>query len=383
MVLESVSSEVHVGVPLYTGDMFSLVVPSVARIPLEEGIHIDVTTRKSKLSMHNPKDILRKFVGALGVAKVVAESGLTLHEPWANTRIEQDDSVSVYGRTVTPEAWRKPVDTVNRTGTTTDTIGDHYPVSKLQRLFRSYIPGWEREVKTMRLFDRVAIGSDIADKEDQWTATIWESDDQEVVVVKDVRHVDGIHIMVRPKKGFDVARQWQVKRGTSENTVEDRHIAQPDLVRTIEGAAIALGVRTLLGGKGEIHNSGNWAKGLRTSDEALGKLDAVALRENPKVEKRRHRPDRARADESFGTKSHFHIYIPEGEGPVVLPAMYHEEVTDKLQSAQGDERAALERIARQWKAIRPLPEDELRVIREKIGQGALTNWIKNHCVGTF
>lgn len=383
MVLEAPVTEGNLATSLYTGDSISLIVPSVAKIPIEEGIHIDVVGR-SDVKKNDPKNILRRFCAALGAAKVVAESGLTAREPWANTRIEADNSVSVYGRTVTAQAWRKPVDTVNRAGTATDRIGDHYNVSKLQRLLRSYMPGWERFARTVQLFDAPTIGHDIPDKEDQWTATIWESEDQEVVVVKDVRHINGIHVMVRPKKEYEIARQWQAQRGTSEEAVANRDIDQPELRRTLEGAAIALGVRTLLGGKGEIHNSGNWAKGLRTTDEPLGKLDVAALRNNPKVEKLSHRPDIAYSDRSFGSKSYFHLYIPEGDGPVVLPAMYHEEVQDKLNAgAQGPEREALQKIADQWKAILPLPEDELLSIRQKLGNGALTGWLEMHCKGSL
>lgn len=383
MVIEIAPSDPNVGTPLYKGASISLDIPSIAKIPLEEGIQIDVSAGK-QYRKNDQKSVLRAFTGALGAAKVVAESGLTPGEPWANTRIESDDSVKVYGRTVTPEAWRKPVNTVNRQGTATHTLDQHYPVDKLKRLFRSYMPGWERAARAVQLFTGDSIGHDIADKEDQWTATLWESADQEVVVIKDVRHLQGTHIIIRTKKGYDLQRQWQTQKGTSDDAFHNRDIEQPELRRTLEGAAIALGVRSLLGGKGEIHNSGNWAKGLRTNDEPLGKLDASELMKNPKVEKRRHRPDIAEIDTSFGTKSHFHVYIPEDNAPVVLPALYHEEVSEKLQAGvDGKDREALEAIAAQWKAIPPLPKEELLAIKQKLGNGALTHWLATHCQGSL
>jgi hypothetical protein len=143
------------------------------------------------------------------------------------------------------------------------------------------------------------------------------------------------------------------------------------LQQTIEVTAVAIGAQKLLAqGRGELHNSGNWAGGLKSTEEEGGKLNLENFKENRRVEKRAHRPDIARLENQINTGMHTHIYIPES-GPVILPEMSRDEANKKNR----------EDIVRQWDAIPAANTTQLEEIRMKLSGGKLTKWLEENCQG--
>ena len=137
-----------------------------------------------------------------------------------------------------------------------------------------------------------------------------------------------------------------------------------------------------MGGKGEIHNSGNWAANLSfIEDEPLkGKFSKDNLLSHPKAEKRRHRPDIATDDQKIETYSHFHVYIPKS-GPVILPTMKHEEAREALAktvSTDTFKRNEAQSALEQWDRNYPPTEEQLQIIQEKLGNGRLSIWLKEN-----
>lgn len=369
------------GITLFESNGIKLFVPKKPNVPLNEGISVRVEGIGT--AADKTKETLRQFVFALGAGKVVAESGQTPNEPWANTRIGNSftgdmDVVDVYGRNAqNPDSWRKPVDANNRNVLKIDSLAPYYKEMKLIKLFKRYMPKWEKLANIIRLFpDGI---NETKTQLPETSTTVWESDRFRVSVNTDP-HLKGIHILVDPKE--KISRQWQTVRETKEN-VENEEMVQKYVQQVTEAAAISLGVRQIIfGGKGEIHNSGNWAGGLKDVSEG-GALSTENLAQNPKREKKLHRPDLiASKDKDFGTAVHFHIYVPENPNdPVVLPVMSKGEAQDRLKIAkeQGIAGSTYQAIIDQWDAIPKTDSATVLDIRNKLGNKALTQWLEENC----
>ncbi|MDO8461165.1 MAG: hypothetical protein Q7S38_01840, partial [bacterium] len=251
------------GITLYKQNNLEIFVPRKQNIPQEEGIHIEVSDGSD--SADTPKQVLRRFLFGLASAKVVAESSQTPQEPWANTRIEKDKIVSVYGRNAfNPSSWRKPVDTLNRKVLEKDTLAPGYDEKRLKTLFERYIPKWEKLASAMNLFPDQVTAQDVSNEDFKDYAVIWRSGTHTITIQKEP-HLTGYHLVVHANEAM--ARQWQtVKESTKD--VEEQKMVQKYIQATLEATAIAMGIQDLIAPKvGEIHNSGNWAEGLKTIDE--------------------------------------------------------------------------------------------------------------------
>ena len=202
-------------VPTIYGQRTKIIFPNPPNIPLSEGVHVVVDGLEPE-SGTSPKEVVERFVVGLGVAKAIAESAVT-PEPWANTRIDKNGTrVSVYGRSLDPKAWRKPVDTVNRTVEAIHLGHVAYKFKKLKTLLAKYAPMWEAKARSIQLFalnQDKTIGQDVFEVLGH-AYKLWENDAFDLVLIKKEPHVTGLHFIVSPKKGY--ARQWQTIRGTSE-----------------------------------------------------------------------------------------------------------------------------------------------------------------------
>lgn len=345
------------GLSLYESSRFNVFVPSKPNIPLNEGLHIQISDGHD--IEDSPKEVLERYTLALGFAKVLAESGQT-QDAWANTRIEDGQKVSAYGRVPGEEkSWRKPVDTFNRNVPEIIKLEPNYDTQRLRALSARYLPKWETLAGNISLFKDGVNGKDIESSSSKEEVPVWESDKSTLVVISNP-HLNGIHLVVHPKEGF--RRQWQTIGGLGQE--------QTYIQATLEATAIAMGVQKLLAeGKGEIHNSGNWAPDLKIIDEG-GKLDLQKFQENRKVEKRLHRPDIATEENQINTGMHTHIYVPM-EGSVILPEMSKQEAI--LRSRRD--------VVRQWEAILPTSQSQLEEIKTKLGEGKLTQWLEENCKG--
>lgn len=345
------------GISLYKSNRFSVFVPSKPNIPLNEGLHVGVSDGHDVSDF--PKEVLARYTMALGSAKVLAESGLT-QDAWANTRLEDGQMVSAYGRVPgVEESWRKPVDTFNRNVTEISQLDPNYNTAKLQELFGRYLPKWEQLTNNMELFTSGVNGKDIAEPSSKEEVPIWENDRFTLVVVTKP-HLKGIHLVAHPKES--VKRQWQ--------TVIGQDAGQIYIQQALEATSIAMGVQKLLAeGRGEIHNSGNWAGDLKSIEEG-GKLNMQKLEENRKIEKRLHRPDLASSENQIRTGMHAHVYIPEN-GPVVLSEMSKSEAI---------ERGRLD-VVKQWEEIPATTPAEIEAIKAKLNEGKLTRWLEENCKG--
>lgn len=83
---------------LYRSPRFDVFIPSKPKMPLNEGLHIQVSSGHDQFDP--PKEVLGRYAMALGSAKALAESGIP-QDAWANTRLEQGQVVSTYGKLAT------------------------------------------------------------------------------------------------------------------------------------------------------------------------------------------------------------------------------------------------------------------------------------------
>lgn len=351
------------GITLYKSDRFDVFVSS--NVPISEGLPIQISDGHD--AEDSPKEVLARYLMAEGVAKMTAESGQT-PDAWANTRLEEGQVVSSYGRVFGNEkSMGKPVDTLDRNVPEVNSLEPNYNTQKLQELSSRYLPKWEQLANNIELFRNGVNGKDVSVTTKD-VATIWENDNLKLEVIINP-HLKGMHLMVSPKESFQ--RQWQTIKPVTD--VEKMIYAQQEqiyLQQTLEVTAISMGVQKLLAqGKGELHNSGNWAGGLKSTKEG-GKFDLEQLAENRRVEKRAHRPDIAQKEDQINTGMHTHIYIPES-GPVVLPEMSKD---DAVQKGRAD-------IVKQWEEIPSATGAQLEEIRMKLSGGRLTQWLEKNCQG--
>lgn len=356
------------GVAFYRSEHFSVFVPQKPKIPLNEGLHVQVSSGHD--SSDSPKEVLARYLMAEGAAKIIAESGKT-PDAWANTRLEEGQVVSAYGRVPgVEESWRKPVDTLNRSAPEISDLGSNYDTQKLQNLSARYLSRWEKLAESMELFRNGVNGKDVSEVTKD-VATIWENEKIKLEVIINP-HLKGLHLMVSPKESFQ--RQWQTTKPIMVTDLESNqavNVAQQTYIQqTLEVTAVAMGVQKLLAeGKGELHNSGNWAGGLKSTEEG-GKLDLSSLAKNRKAEKKLHRPDIAMPENKINTGMHTHIYLPES-GSVILPEMSRDEAVQK----------GREDVVKQWDAIPSANGAQLEEIRIKLSGGKLTKWLEDNCKG--
>lgn len=360
------------GATLYKSDKFDVFVPKKPNIPLNEGLHIEISDGHD--SADSPKEVLARYTLALGSAKVLAESAVT-QDAWANTRVEKGQTVSVYGRVPGVEkSWRKPVDAFNREVPEIANLEPNYDTQELQKLYRRYLPKWEQLINKVSLFKK---GVNEKDIEGRNNYIVWESDKFIVDVVGEP-HIRGYHLVVNPKTSFK--RQWQtVKPGINPNPVIDEkgkvnayiEKEQAYVQATLEATAVAMGIQKLLAeGRGEIHNSGNWDPYLRTKDDG-GRLDLKNFQMHRKMEKQSHRPDIAKPDKQFGTSMHVHVFIPEKDGSFQPIEMFKQEAIER---GRAD-------VVKQWDETPPTTPVQLEEIKAKLGSGQLTKWIEENCQG--
>jgi len=322
------------------------------------------------------------MVFAIASAKAIAESSYT-RDFWANTRITNNDEVHAFGRVPEEDSsWRKPVKTLPSPQEIPQqdiNIKKYYDLEKLQKLFKRYMPLWEKLAQKISLFPEGVNGKEQPYSE-KTHEIIWSNGRFEVQLFRR-GHLNGYHLMVSPvgqlKENFE--RQWQTIIETGEEQMIQEYIQA-----TLEATAIAYAIRSLVNeGKGEIHNSGNWAKGLKPKEEG-GALSLENLRKNRKKEKRRHftrikigKDGRLEIvkepEESFGTSMHVHVYIPlEGE-EVVLPEMSKEEA---LQRGRND-------IVAQWDNIKPLTDEQIKDVIDKLHGEKLNQYLEDHFKGNL
>lgn len=352
-----------------------IIIPKNPHIPLKEGLQVQIFGKHDQFDQ--PREVLKRYLFALGSAKVIAESALT-SDAWANTRIENGQEVNAYGR-VPGEAnsWRKPVNTFDRGNTEIESL-EPYQEEKLKKLFSKYMPKWGKLGKRINLFNEGINGKDI-DKIGEGDPVIWENDNLNVAIIRNP-HLNGYHLVVNPKESF--ARQWQTVRETPED-IDNERMVQSYIQSTLEATAVAIGIRQLLsGGRGEIHNSGNWAGDLKSIEEG-GKMSLQELAAHPKKEKKSHRPDIAVPEKAIATSMHAHVYIPESGSVVILPAMSIGEAKERKEAATKDglQTEEYDNIIKQWEDIEPLQQEQLAEIRNRIGSGKLNKWLEDNCQG--
>lgn len=411
---------------LYHGSIADIIIPSPPKIPLTEGLHIGVTNHSDQNEL--PKQVLSRFLLGLGVSKTMAESQTLSQDFWANTRIEEGNNVSVYSRRPgSADSWRKPVNTVGRENTDVNNFPER---DKYEKLLGKYMPKWEKLAQSMELFPDGVNGQD-HDEESGEGPLLWDNPDFKVELIRK-RHLSGLHIVVHPKEGFQ--RQWQTVR-ESETDVENQKMIQTYLQRTLEATAVAHTIKNLLGDRGEIHNSGNWAAGLKFVDEG-GVLSREGIESSPRLEKRAHvvrydsespepyvlenneriffpkisqkdaQDSLAQAKKeglsleeqkkfeeaiatwdkinkiSFKTGMHVHIYIPKEGLDVVLPEMSKDEAMARKQQAisRGEPVETFDAVIKQWDETGEATEEDIIQVRNAL-RGKVTERLTNFYQG--
>ncbi|MBI3620103.1 hypothetical protein HY214_03110 [Candidatus Roizmanbacteria bacterium] len=372
--------------------------------PLQHGLNIKITEKDK--SPATPKATLRKIVTALGTAKAIAESGYT-RDVWANTRRDQRGDIWAIGRVPDEKnSWRQPVPHLEDSpGGPNEPIDRYYDRNKLKRLFDLYIPQWEKLTKHMALFVKGVNGKDEKTEIEDNGLRLWTNDKYEVALWKQ-GHLTGYHFMVSPigeLKNF-FQRQWQTVM-ESPGEIANQTMVQKYILATTEATAVVMAIENLLmqanviTAPGEIHNSGNWAKGLQIEDQG-GALSLDYLRSsssNPgeyspqrKAEKRRHArlSEKAAADREkndFGTNMHIHGYFPPEASQVNLPAFSRPEAVEKRDAAlkigDAEEAQKYEEIISQWDRIKPLTAEQIDRAASAIGAGKINRWLTDYCQG--
>lgn len=353
---------------LYVGQLAEVVLPPLPSIPPEEGVHCMVTSGHD--AGDPPRAVAARYLLGLGVAKAIAESGITA-DAWVNTRLEVGQRLSVYGRT--PEnsvSWRKPVVTHGRAVTPLEGEHPSGDMARLASLLGRYLPLWERLAVSMELFpEPPPVGKDVFGDIGH-AYKLWEGVRHDIVLIKQP-HLDGWHFVVSPKEGF--ARQWQTRLPGRHDDVS-RQLVQA----SVEGWAIAQVIWELFGRRGEIHNSGNWANQLQLIKESpKGRVSLERLRAHTKQEKRRHRPDIATIDTSLDTHTHTHVYIPRTSDVVTLPIMKREEAVERLASVESasPEAQELQEIIAHWDSLPKATAEDVSVAQSFLGTGKLSHFL--------
>lgn len=141
---------------LYTSPSFKIVTRTPTAIPVEEGLSFHIKGLNDAID--TPREVFQRYTIALGAAKLTAESAHT-QDFWANTRVENGNTVSVYGRVPENEdSWRKPADTRRSSDTA---IEERYDTERLKRLMTKYIPKWETLTEHMALFANEDVGENV------------------------------------------------------------------------------------------------------------------------------------------------------------------------------------------------------------------------------
>jgi hypothetical protein len=359
---------------LYHGNLADVVLAPLPIVPSEQGIHLLVTDGHD--AKDTAKGVAMRYLLGLGVAKSVAE-GAHLPDAWANIRLEKAQRLSVFGRSpFSEEGWRKPVlkSLLDDPHMKADPKGD---IGQFTKFLQRYMPSWEQEAQRMKLFSEAGgVGHDVfADIGHAYK--LWEGNRHDVVLIKEP-HLDGYHFVVSPKASFD--RQWQTKRPGQKEGEENL------LQTSTEGWGIAHGIWSLFGKKGEIHNSGNWANGLKLAEsDPEGKLSRDALLANRKLEKRRHRPDIVSDNDRIDTHTHTHVYIPRSTKIVDLPIMKKAEAAALLTQTDGKgPRAELyQRVIDHWDRLPKATAVDVDVAQKVLGNDKLTKRIQHTLQGTL
>jgi hypothetical protein len=100
------------GISLYKSEKFNVFVPKKPNIPLNEGLHIQVSDGHDRDD--SPRDVLARYLMMEGAVKMLGECSLT-PDVFPNTRLEKGQIVAGYGRVFGEDSsMGKPVDTLNR-----------------------------------------------------------------------------------------------------------------------------------------------------------------------------------------------------------------------------------------------------------------------------
>jgi len=368
-----VESEKTTGYQFFeTQNGITLSIPENPPIPNQEGITIQVKSTSPEISP-SPKNPLQKLFYALAAAKVTAEGNMFFPlNAWANTRIRKDsvgeDLVEVYGRVPGKESsWRKAVNPQDNQPAQNpqNVIKKNY----FERFAKRYFELWQKKSPDINLFNRQIEPETLPDQVDLKgeLVEVWKTERYSVVLVSEP-HLKGIHLMVYPRNSYwkeKLTRQWRTDGGDEQF-----------VTGTLEATAIALAAQQLIApGQGEIHNSGNWASGLKTTDEG-GKLSLQQLNENPKMELRSHRPDLVEKGKGspVGANVHVHLYIPEDGGPVVLPTMSKKEAQQRLETAkqEGKPLDVYQKDLALWGKTKPLSQEDFQRVKNALENGKLT-----------
>lgn len=397
------------GITLYHGLNTRVYVPERTAVPLQEGIHLKIDNLGKRSSQ--PKDILSRFLLGLGTAKVVAESSHT-RDLWANTRIEHDGEVSVYGRVAQEKtSWRKPVDMVRRETGTTNTLHPYYNENTLVRLLGKYLPKWEQLRSRISLFTDKTLPIETFLKADEANDRLWTNGKIEVKLMKAFpwQHTPGLHFIVAPTEAYQ--RQWQTVIEPTGGNPDSSPMYQSYLQTTLECAALSLAIQELIGpNEGEIHNSGNWTEGFLFAGEKsdIGNVNIDRILQGDIVGEKREHFTRfsigtdgnihpvERYSQGFGKKSpksHFHLYMPPNGAVVDLPSMWPWEAYEKMDEARKASQPTneFEEVINKWKKVYPATESQMRkkesfptlsqeqldVVNQKLGNGKLTKLISS------
>lgn len=355
---------------LYKGKLDEVRIPAVPSLSRDLGSHIIVTSGHDRSDA--PRDIARRYLLGLGVAKVVAESGVT-QDAWANTRLEKGNVLSIYGRNPeNPQSWRKPV-VARLRESNSKSISDEESYG-LAKLFARYLPLWEALGRNMRLFPKSAGVMRDTFGDIGHAYKLFETSLYDVVLIKKP-HLDGYHFVVSPKEGF--ARQWQTRLAGQKEDVSGK-LTQS----SVEGWGIAEGILHLFGNRGEIHNSGNWADKLQLTEASVGgRMSLARLSENRKLEKRSHRPDIALVDAAIDTHTHTHVYIPRSGYTVTLPSMKLEEAQRLLQTAGDAEKGPLQAVVDHWTRLPEASVQDVDEAQSVLHHGKLATFIATQLRG--
>ena len=355
---------------LYKGRLDEVRLPVIPNLSRDMGAHVIITSGHDRSDA--PRDILRRYLLGLGVAKVIAESGIT-QDAWANTRLEKGNVLSIYGRNPdNPDSWRRPVVANPRKSN-----GESFSSAELRdltKLFGRYLPLWEDQGRLMRLFPKYDGPAQEGLVDIGHAYKLVEMPRHDVVLIKKP-HLDGLHFVVSPKEGF--ARQWQTRLAGQTEDVSGKLVQA-----SVEGWGIAEGILDLFGNRGEIHNSGNWADALQLTDVSpAGRVSRAGLSENKKLEKRSHRPDIAQDAAALDTHTHTHVYIPRTGYAVTLPSMKLEEAQRLVQSAEGVQKDVLQAEIDHWQQLPQVSPDDLALAQSKLQKGKLSTFIATQLRG--
>ena len=273
------------GTVLWENGICQVIAPERPLTSKKEGLHLRLVLRENLPPVWDRKTDIKKILQgygiSVGVAKVLAESGISGTNFWANIQLngewggQFEPVIDIFGRSIESpqggETWAQPVKMPNSDNLPYQEMTE-VEKARFKRLFKSYLPLWEKEMKNVDLYSDEKLGEypdceklpeNLRSSGIAWVSTSYYIDHADRVQLPQSGWL-GIH---RRPDAIKLRKPWQNLKQALEMMGVDITVLQ-----LLWERGIIPGNRPNFG----IHYSGNWALPYRLRGIADPKSDLSA-----------------------------------------------------------------------------------------------------------